>query len=150
MESRLIKLGLFGALLHCGAAFADDDATLLKSFHDYGITKCDSFILENSRLQGNWNYYINKHANGMDGIATEVTITRIWGTKGDTVKTEDTYIQTAKNCYLRNTWTVTYLVHVVKMLMGIFGTFLQKCQIKTTPHTKCGWYRVTCKRNRNG
>ncbi|MEC8233382.1 MAG: hypothetical protein VX061_18285 [Pseudomonadota bacterium] len=108
MGSRLIKLGLFGALMHCGAAFADDDATLLKSFHDYGITKCDSFILENSRLQGNWNYYINKHANGMDGIATEVTITRIWGTKGDTVKTEDTYIQTAKNCYLRNTWTVTY------------------------------------------
>ncbi|MCA3958313.1 hypothetical protein JKP11_22040 [Vibrio vulnificus] len=43
----------------------------------------------------------------MDGPATEVTITNIWGSKGDTVKTESTYIQTAKNCYLRETWTVT-------------------------------------------
>ena len=37
---------------------ANDDVTLLKSFHDYGITKCDSFIVENSTLEKNWNYFI--------------------------------------------------------------------------------------------
>ena len=102
----------FAAL--CFAAFlpftahSDDNQRLLKSFHEYGITKCDSFIIENSRLGNNWTYFIGKHARGMDGAATEATITTIWGSKGDTVKTEGTYIQTAKNCYLRQTWTLTY------------------------------------------
>lgn len=95
------------SLLASQASFANDDQKLLNSFHQYGIKKCDAFILENSKLTGNWNYYINKHAGGIDGDTTEVTLTRIWGSKGDTVKTEDTYIQTAKNCYVRTTWTLT-------------------------------------------
>lgn len=95
------------SILVSQTSFANDDQTLLNSFHKYGITKCDSFIIKNSKLTGNWNYYIDKYAGGMDGAATEVTLTKIWGSKGDTVKTEDTYIQTAKNCYLRNTWTLT-------------------------------------------
>ncbi|ORT50846.1 hypothetical protein ST37_07870 [Vibrio sp. qd031] len=97
----------FGITL-ANPVLANDDQTLLKSFHDYGISKCDSFILENSKLKSNWNYFINKHAGGIDGPSTEVTITQIFGSKGDTVKTEDTYIQTAKKCFLRQTWTLTF------------------------------------------
>ncbi|TKB50606.1 hypothetical protein FCL40_05500 [Ferrimonas sediminicola] len=97
----------FGVAL-VNPALANDDQTLLKAFHDYGISKCDSFILENSKLKGNWNFFINKHAGGIDGPATEVTITQIFGSKGDTVKTEGTYIQTEKKCFLRSTWTLTF------------------------------------------
>ncbi len=85
-----------------------DGNPLLKSFHAYGITKCDAFISENTKLGTNWNYFIDKYANGMDGVATEVTVTQIYGVENDTVKTVDTYIQTAKNCYLRSAWTLTY------------------------------------------
>jgi hypothetical protein len=88
--------------------FANDDQELLTPFHEYGISKCDSFILENSKLKSNWNFFINKHAGGIDGPATEVTITQIFGSKDDTVKTEDTYIQTTKKCFLRSTWTLTF------------------------------------------
>ncbi|MBL1384865.1 MAG: hypothetical protein COA35_009305 [Colwellia sp.] len=97
----------FGITL-ANPVFANNDQTLLKSFHDYGISQCDSFILENSKLESNWNFFINKHAGGIDGPSTEVTITQIFGSKGDTVKTEDTYIQTAKKCFLRQTWTLTF------------------------------------------
>ena len=98
---------LLPSLIISSASFANDSQLLLNRVHEYGIKKCDSFISQNTKLQGNWNFFINKHAGGMDGPATEVTITNIWGSKGDTVKTESTYIQTAKNCYLRETWTVT-------------------------------------------
>jgi len=81
---------------------------LLNSFHKYGITKCDSFILENSSLKGNWTYYISKHAGGIDGSATEVTVTQIFGSPGDTVKITDTYIQTSKKCFLHSMWTLTF------------------------------------------
>ena len=94
--------------LFSSIASADDTQLLLNSFHEYGITKCDSFIAENSGLNGNWNYFINKHSGGIDGPATEVTVTQIYGSKDDTVKTEDTYIQTAKKCFLRSTWTLTF------------------------------------------
>lgn len=106
------KLGLksllfSSALLSCGVS-ANDDQTLLELFHEYGIKKCDAFILQNSRLQDNWNLFIGKHAGGIDGPTTEVTITRIFGEKGDTVKVDDTYIQTANKCFLRSAWTLTF------------------------------------------
>lgn len=101
-------LVLLPSLFISSTAFADDSQLLLKRVHEYGIKKCDSFISQNTKLEGDWNFFINKHAGGMDGPATEVTITNIWGSKGDTVKTESTYIQTAKNCYLREAWTLTY------------------------------------------
>lgn len=99
---------LFSAVLPYGVN-ANDDQILLKSFHEYGITKCDSFILKNSRLEGNWNYFIDKQNGGIDGPTTEVTITRIFGQKGDTVKIVDTYIQTAKKCFIRSAWTLNFL-----------------------------------------
>jgi hypothetical protein len=89
-------------------ADADDDARLLNSFHKYGITKCDDFILENSRLIANWSYSISKHANGIDGPTTEVSLIRIWGDVNDTVKTDDTYIQTPKKCFLTRRSTLTF------------------------------------------
>jgi len=91
-----------------GAMANNDDTLLLDAFHEYGITKCDSFILENSRLSSNWNFYINKHANGIDGPTTEATVTRIFGSKGDSVKVDDTYIQTRKGCFLRQAWTLSF------------------------------------------
>ncbi|MCK6265892.1 hypothetical protein KP803_21790 [Vibrio sp. ZSDE26] len=107
-----MKVAVLSAIF-CNSIFfnpaaASDEQLLINAFHEYGITKCDSFILENSKLKSNWNLFINKQAGGMDGPATEVTITHIFGSKGDTVKNEDTYIQTAKNCYYRGTWTVTF------------------------------------------
>ncbi|WP_133406907.1 hypothetical protein [Parashewanella tropica] len=89
-------------------ALANGDQSLLKSFHEYGISKCDRFILENSKLKSNWNFFIDKHVGGIDGPATEVTVTQIFGSKGDTVKTDATYIQTSKKCFLRKTWTLTF------------------------------------------
>lgn len=89
------------------ASAESDDQTLLKAFHEYGITKCNKFILEHSRLEGNWNYFISKHAGGIDGLATEVSITRVWGSENDTVKAEESYIQTAKACYVHKRGTTT-------------------------------------------
>ncbi|MCG5531602.1 hypothetical protein LRD18_12180 [Halorhodospira halochloris] len=91
-----------------GPVSANDTQILLKAFHEYGITKCDGFIAENSSLKSNWNFFISKHAGGIDGPATEVTVTQIFGSKGDTVKVEDTYIQTPNKCFLRQTWTLTF------------------------------------------
>lgn len=103
----VVLLSLATAMV--GNAHAEsDDQILLNSFHKYGITKCDKFILENSRLEGNWNLFISKHAGGIDGSATEVSIIRIWGVENDTVKVDDSYIQTPKNCYLHRRATITY------------------------------------------
>ncbi|MGV6818410.1 MAG: hypothetical protein ACWA44_14225 [Thiotrichales bacterium] len=97
------------AVAMVGTAHAEsDDQILLNSFHEYGITKCDKFILENSSLQGNWNFFINKHAGDVDGSATEVSVVRVWGSENDTVKVDDSYIQTPKNCYLHSRHTITF------------------------------------------
>ena len=106
LQCLVLVSGLLGALAS-SFVIADDRQILLKAFHKYGITKCDSFISENSELKSNWNFFISKHAGGIDGPTTEVTATRIFGTKGDTVKVEDTYIQTRKSCFLRQTYTLT-------------------------------------------
>ncbi len=109
MQIRLVIISITAAYLtYSQAALANEESKLLKAFHRYGITKCDKFIKKNSPLKTNWNYFINKISGGMDGPATEVTITRIWGSKGDTVKSDETYIQTAKNCYLRQSWSLTF------------------------------------------
>jgi hypothetical protein len=96
------------AALVAASAHADDDSTLLDAFHKYGVTHCDSFILENSRLKGNWHLYINKHDGGIDGPTTEVSIIRIWGSEGDTVKVDQSYIRSPRNCYLTTRSTITF------------------------------------------
>ncbi|MFA0055404.1 hypothetical protein [Vibrio echinoideorum] len=105
---RIVMTALYFTVVFPNHAFADERQILLGSFHNYGIKQCDSFILENSVLKSNWNFFINKHAGGIDGPTTEVTLTRIFGNVGDTVKIDDTYIQTAKKCFLRTSATFTY------------------------------------------
>lgn len=107
MNKKTLITLFFVGLSITSPALANDDQSLLKAFHKYGITKCDNFILENSKLKSNWNFFISKHLGGIDGTATEVSITQIFGSKGDTVKTDDSYIQTAKKCFLRQNWTLT-------------------------------------------
>lgn len=96
------------AMTVANAHAENDNQTLLNSFHKYGITKCDQFIIEHSKLNGNWNYFINKHSGGIDGPTTEVSVIRIWGSENDTVKVDDSYIQTPKNCYVHTRSTVTF------------------------------------------
>ena len=38
-----------------------DDDILLKAFHKYGITKCDTFILKNAKLKANWDLLAKSH-----------------------------------------------------------------------------------------
>ena len=75
---------------------------LIESFHKNSITKCDNFIKKNSRIQGHFNVFFSKHQDGIDGKSTEVSIVTIYGEKGNTVKFDDSYIQTAKNCVLHS------------------------------------------------
>ena len=75
---------------------------LLKAFHKNSITKCDKFIKKHSRLNGHFNVFISKHDDGIDGKSTEVSIVTIYGEKGNTIKFDDSYIQTAKNCVLHS------------------------------------------------
>jgi len=82
---------------------------LLDAFHKNGINKCDKFIKKNMRLNGNFNVFISKHEDGIDGPSTEVSIVSIYGTKGNTIKFDDSYIQTAKNCALHARSTTTKL-----------------------------------------
>ena len=77
-----------------------------QSFHKYGITKCDKLILKNSRLKGNWNFFVSKHRD-IDGSNPEASIIQITGTKNDTPKVDDSYLQTQKKCFLTKRSTIT-------------------------------------------
>jgi len=80
---------------------------LIESFHKNSITKCDNFIKKNNRIQGHFNVFFSKHQDGIDGKSTEVSIVTIYGEKGNTIKFDDSYIQTAKNCVLHSRSTTT-------------------------------------------
>jgi hypothetical protein len=89
------------------APLAWSEDPLLVGFHEYGITRCDTFIKTTSNLEGSWSFFFSKHAGGLDGSSTEVTMVQIAGKKGDTVKIDYSYIQTAKACFLHARRTVT-------------------------------------------
>ena len=101
----VLTSAIFSSMSHAKS----DDQTLLGSFHEYGITKCDSFILEKSPLndKNNWNFFISKHGGGIDGTSTEVSVIQIYGSKGDTVKVDYSYIQTNKSCFVHSRSTTT-------------------------------------------
>ena len=80
----------------------NNENILLNAFHKNGITKCDKFIKKHMRLKDSFNVFISKHDDGIDGPSTEVSIVTIYGTKGNTIKFDDSYIQTAKNCALHS------------------------------------------------
>ena len=80
---------------------------LLGAFHKNGITRCDKFIKQHMHLKDSFNVFISKHDDGIDGPSTEVSIITISGAKGKTVKFDDSYIQTTKNCALHSRSTTT-------------------------------------------
>jgi hypothetical protein len=83
------------------------DTQFLKDFHKFGITHCDEFILKNTATTGNWKYFINKHPGGIDGPSTEVSLTQISGKPGQTFKTNYSFIQTLKKCFLHKKGQIT-------------------------------------------
>lgn len=98
-------------LASIASATEDDDSKLLNTFHKYGITKCDSFILKNSKLEESWTYAISRHPSLKDKDFTEASITTVTGSKGDTVKETSSYIQTPSACYLQHSTIITAVGH---------------------------------------
>ncbi len=77
-----------------------DDELLLRTFHKYGIYRCDKFILKKSKLEKNWNFFISKHADAIDEAVREVSLIQIYGTKDDNVKIDATFIETKQACFV--------------------------------------------------
>lgn len=80
---------------------------LLKEFHSYGIKKCDNFIKTTSDLGDSFRYFFSKHAGGLDGASTEVSMVQIAGEKGNTIKIDYSYIETSNACFLHARRTLT-------------------------------------------
>ncbi len=104
------KALMFGFILTSCQSLADEstNSSLLKAFHKYGITKCDDFIIQNSSLKHNWHFFISQHKQDIDKEIKEASVIQIHGTKNDTIKTDDSYIQTPEACYLNARFTLTY------------------------------------------
>ncbi len=85
----------------------DIQPELLKEFHKMGITHCDEFILKNTQTKGAWKFFLNKHAGGIDGPSTEVSLTQISGQLGKSYKTDYSFIQTLKQCFLHKKGQIT-------------------------------------------
>jgi hypothetical protein len=104
------KVLFFGIMLISSKTLGDKSSNkpLLEAFHEYGITKCDDFIVENSPLNQNWYFVIEKHMSDIDEKIKEVSVRQIYGSEGDTIKSDDSYIQTSEACYLHKRRTLTY------------------------------------------
>lgn len=76
---------------------------LLKQFHSLGITHCDEFINKHVSVNGQWKFFLTKHAGGLDGPATEVNMVQIHGSKVNSLKSNYTFVQTLKKCFLHKT-----------------------------------------------
>ena len=89
---------IFGLILTSCQSLADESSNriLLKAFHKYGITKCDDFIIKNSALKKNWYFLITQHEGHIDKQVKEVSVIQIYGSKDDTIKSDDSYIQTSE------------------------------------------------------
>jgi len=82
---------------------SENQNDLLKQFHDFGITHCDDFIKKNTATPGEWKFFMNKQPGGLDGPTTEVSLTQISGKAGQSIKTDYSFIQTLKSCFLHKT-----------------------------------------------
>ena len=80
---------------------------LLKQFHKLGITHCDAFIEKNIQVKGEWKFFLSKHAGGIDGPSTEVSMVQIYGTPENSYKNDYTFIQTLKKCFLHKRGLIT-------------------------------------------
>lgn len=101
---------VFYSLSSCSLASSlKDKQNLINQFHKFGIVKCDKFILENSKLEGNWYYFIDRYGEEeTESPVREVSLIRIYGKKGDSIKVDDSYIQSSKYCYLHSRTTLTF------------------------------------------
>jgi len=72
-----------------------------------GITHCDDFILKNTQTQGQWKFFMNKHAGGIDGPSTEVSLVQISGNLTKSYKTDYSFIQTLKQCFMHKKGQIT-------------------------------------------
>ncbi|GAB6069023.1 hypothetical protein JCM30760_01200 [Thiomicrorhabdus hydrogeniphila] len=90
-------------LLSWQANASENQNELLKQFHKFGITHCDNFIKKNTATPGEWKFFMNKQPGGLDGPSTEVSLTQISGKPGQSIKTDYSFIQTLKACFLHKT-----------------------------------------------
>ena len=104
----IVTLIFITACSSMSAVANEDDATLLNAFHKKGITKCDSFILENGKLQGNWHIVTSTHPGLNNDSFKELGLIQVTGKKGDSVKITQSYIQTPTACYMSGVTTVTF------------------------------------------
>lgn len=104
----VITASTYLALVSGVVLAADDNGKLLNSFHNYGITKCDKFIIKNSGLESHWNYFISRHADDISDTVKEASVIQIYGSVDDTVKTDDSYIQSKNGCFLDSRSTITH------------------------------------------
>lgn len=75
---------LLFSLLPINFALANQtNPKMLHEFHQMGITHCDAFIEQQTKTPGQWTYFINKHAGGIDGPSTEVFMVQISGNKNN-------------------------------------------------------------------
>lgn len=85
----------------------NSDTKLLKEFHELGITHCDEFIQKNIQTKGDWKFFLSKHAGGLDGPTTEITMVQIYGDKKNSFKNDYTFVQTLKKCFLHKRGLIT-------------------------------------------
>lgn len=102
-----ISIGLMVMSPSVSAGGVIDQKPLLDAFHKFGITKCDRTIVENSGLKGNWDYFISAYGVSLDTYVREASVIQISGSQGDIMKSDDSYIQTPKSCFVHRRLTFT-------------------------------------------
>lgn len=107
MNKKLVSFFVIGLICNI-QIFANDDQILLNAFHKYGITKCDSFILKNSKLKENWTYFISKHNKQIDKKINNASIVEIFGTKNDSVRLDHDYTESPNGCFVTKRSSLTF------------------------------------------
>lgn len=97
-------------LIPCKVFALKDNHELLKLFHKYGMTKCDKFILKNVNLSNkpNWSLDIEKPNSPLAKGNSIVTLIIAYGKKGDTVKSDFSFVETPNRCILTKRATITF------------------------------------------
>ncbi|KTC94895.1 hypothetical protein [Legionella feeleii] len=108
-KNKYLGLSLL-SLLSFNVFAITEDQGLLKSFHEYGMTKCDKFILHHASLKNkpHWSFDIEKpHAPLGKGYSV-VGLVEVYGYKGDTVKKDFSFLETPDQCILTQRSTITF------------------------------------------
>ncbi|WP_454783336.1 hypothetical protein [Legionella sp. WA2022007384] len=86
-----------------------DNEQLLKQFHNYGMTHCDQFIINQTDLlnKTNWSFDIESPSNSLGKGYSVVTLIITYGSKGDSIKQDLSFIETPNRCILTKRATLT-------------------------------------------